>query len=124
MNTPKYGIITGIVLILLALVGYFGSGMESWTALIPSFAGIPILIGSLIARNPAKLKLGMHIAAVFALLGFLAPLLGRLIPAMAKGEFTFGLTAFSLIAMLLVSGAFLIVCIKSFKDARSARSQS
>ena len=60
--------------------------MQSWTALIPAIFGIPILLASLLARNPEKLKLGMHIAAVFGLLGFLAPL-GRIIPTVAKGTF-------------------------------------
>ena len=85
MNMPKIGINTGIILIALALLGYLGGGMESWTALIPAIAGAPILLSSLLAKNPNKLKLGMHIAATFALLGFLAPL-GRIIPTAIKGE--------------------------------------
>ena len=49
MNMPKIGINTGIILIALALLGYLGGGMESWTTLIPAIAGAPILLST--ARN-------------------------------------------------------------------------
>ena len=117
MNVTKIGILTGTILIGLALLGYFGSGRESWTALIPSFFGVPILLASLLARNPEKRKLGMHIAATFGLLGFLAPL-GRIIPKLAKGEFVFNLAGTAMITMAVVCGVFLVLCIKSFIDAR------
>lgn len=95
--------------------------MQSWTALIPAIAGVPILLGSLLARNPAKLKLGMHIAATFGLLGFLAPL-GRIIPTAIKGDFELKLSTGCMITMSLVSAIFVVQCIKSFKAARQARS--
>jgi hypothetical protein len=120
MNMPKIGINTGIILIALALLGYLGGGMESWTALIPAIAGTPILLSSLLAKNPNKLKLGMHIAATFGLLGFLAPL-GRIIPTAIKGDFELKLSTGCMIAMSLVSAIFMVQCIKSFKAARQAR---
>ncbi|MDB2429735.1 hypothetical protein OAF66_02390 [bacterium] len=122
MNITKNGINTGIILIALALLGYLGGGMQSWTALIPAIAGVPILLGSLLARNPDKLKLGMHIAATFGLLGFLAPL-GRIIPTAIKGDFELKLSTGCMITMSLVSAIFVIQCIKSFKAARQARSK-
>ena len=70
---PQKGITTALILIVLGLAGYFAGKMVSVTALIPAFFGIPLLVSSLIARKPEKLKLGMHLAAVFGLLGFLAP---------------------------------------------------
>ncbi|HCN79828.1 MAG: hypothetical protein L7U83_15085 [Akkermansiaceae bacterium] len=120
MNMPKIGINTGIILIALALLGYLGGGMESWTALIPAIAGAPILLSSLLAKNPNKLKLGMHIAATFGLLGFLAPL-GRIIPTAIKGDFELKLSTGCMITMSLVSAIFMVQCIKSFKAARQAR---
>ncbi|MBL6922871.1 MAG: hypothetical protein ISR39_11945 [Akkermansiaceae bacterium] len=122
MNITKTGINTGIILIALALLGYLGGGMQSWTALIPAIAGVPILLGSLLARNPDKLKLGMHIAATFGLLGFLAPL-GRIIPTAIKGGFELKLSTGCMITMSLVSAIFVVQCIKSFKAARQARSK-
>ena len=120
MNISKNGITTGIILIALALIGYLGSGMESWTALIPAIAGVPILLGSLMARNPAKLKTGMHIAALFGLLGFIAPL-GRIIPKSIKDEFSLSLATGCMIAMSVVCAIFVVLCVKSFKAARRAR---
>ena len=120
MNITKIGINTGIVLIALALLGYLGGGMQSWTALIPAIAGVPILLGSLLAKDPDKLKLGMHIAATFGLLGFLAPL-GRIIPTAVKGSFELKLSSGCMITMSLVSAIFVGQCIKSFKAARQAR---
>ena len=122
MNMPKIGINTGIILIALALLGYLGGGMESLTALIPAIVGAPILLGSLLAKNPDKLKLGMHIAATFGLLGFLAPL-GRIIPTAMKGDFELKLSTGCMITMSLVSAIFVVLCIKSFKAARQARSK-
>ena len=122
MNITKTGINTGIILIALALLGYLGGGMQSWTALIPAIAGVPILLGSLLAKDPDKLKLGMHIAATFGLLGFLAPL-GRVIPTAIKGDFELKLSTGCMITMSLVSAIFVVQCIKSFKAARQARSK-
>lgn len=120
MTPSKASLVTGILLIVVALIGYLGSGLQSWTALIPSFIGVPILLCGLVARRPAKLKLAMHLAAVFGLLGFIAPL-GRLIPMFTKGEFELSLVTASLLAMAVICGAFLVYCIKSFRAARMAR---
>ncbi|MGC6466531.1 MAG: hypothetical protein ACON38_01440 [Akkermansiaceae bacterium] len=116
---PKIGSVTGLLLIAISLIGYFASGMASMTAFIPAGAGIPILIGSIIARNPAKLKTGMHIAAVFGVIGTIAPL-GRLIPTIIKGKFELNVATFSVISMLIICGAFTVLCIKSFKEARKS----
>ena len=120
MYMTKVGIVTGIILIGIALLGYFGSGMESWTALIPSLFGLPILAASMIARLPEKLKLGMHIASVFGLLGLIAPL-GRIIPSMTKGTFTFNLAGFALLSMAVICGTFLFLCVKYFIDVRRSK---
>ncbi|MEM1083161.1 MAG: hypothetical protein AAGI48_03495 [Verrucomicrobiota bacterium] len=115
---PQTGIATGLILILFGLVGYFAGGRASVTALIPAFFGLPILLTSLLALK--KLKLGMHLAAVFGLLGFLAPL-GRIIPTAAKGEFELNLATGSMIAMVIVCGIFMALCIRSFREARRAK---
>ena len=112
------GIVTGLILIALGLIGYIGGGRVSVTALIPAFFGLPILLSSLLARSPEKRMLGMHIAVLFGLLGFIAPL-GRIIPKAAKGEFELGLATGSMIAMSVVCLIFVIQCVKSFKAARA-----
>ena len=117
---PQKGIIAGATLIALGLIGYFAGGMASLTAFIPAFFGIPLLFSSLLAKKPEKLKLGMHLAAVFGLLGFLAPL-GRIIPQLAKGELQLGFATSSMILMVLICGAFTFLCIQSFRAARRAK---
>ncbi len=119
-NMPRKGILAGAVLIGVAVVGYLATGMKSWTALIPAFAGAPILVASLIAREERMLKHGMHVAAVFGLLGFLAPA-GRLVPKVAKGEVELNVATLAMFAMAVVCGVFLVLCIQSFKAARRAR---
>jgi len=119
-HMPQKGIITGLILIALGVIGYFAGGRASITAFIPAFFGIPILISSIVARKESLLKHGMHGAAVFGLLGALAPL-GRIIPVAAKGEFTLDIATGSMIAMMLICGFFIVLCIQSFKAARRAR---
>lgn len=117
-NMPKKGITTAVILILIGVAGYLLAEKKSVTAFIPAFAGVPILLSSLIGFK--NLKLGMHLAAVFGLLGFIAPL-GRLIPVILKGEFALNLASGSQILMTIVCGFFLFQCIQSFKAARKAR---
>lgn len=119
-HMPRKGIIAALILIALGLVGYFAGAMVSATALIPAFFGFPLLLSSLLAKKPAKLKLGMHLAAVFGLLGFLAPL-GRIIPKLAQGEFEFSFATSSMLLMSIVCGVFLFLCVQSFRAARKAR---
>jgi hypothetical protein len=124
----KVAIGFGAALILLALVGYFGASgptdggtttYRSWTALIPAFAGVPLVICGLIALNPAYRKHAMHAAAVFALLGFLAPL-GRLLPQLARGNTPRPLVFVSQAGMSILCLVFLILCVRSFIAARRA----
>lgn len=112
---PIIGMSTGIILIAMALAGYYGSGAVSKTAFIPAVPGILIILSCLVAL--VKLKLGMHLAALFALLGFIAPL-GRIIPTAIKGTFEFDLAGIMMILMGVVCLAFLVLCVKSFIDAR------
>ena len=117
------GIISGAILIAIALIGYFGGGRESWTALIPSFIGVPILLSALLSLKSSRRKHTMHIAATFGLLGLLASA-GKLIANIARGTLEFGLTSVSLFVMALVCGSFLALCIQSFRAARRASKES
>jgi hypothetical protein len=68
---PNLTIIFGIVLILTGFITYFGTGQESATALLPSFAGIPIAIAGMVAQNPARRRIGLYVAvALVAILAF------------------------------------------------------
>jgi hypothetical protein len=72
MPTTAIMTIMGSLGLIATGVGfYFGTGTGSVTALIPAFLGVPLLICGLAAMKPGALKVAMHIAPVFALLGAL-----------------------------------------------------
>ncbi len=119
----KLGYLCSAILIAIALIGYFGWEMiggdkQSPTALIPIGFGLPMLIGSLIARK--NTKVGIHIAVLFSLLGAVAGL-GRLIPTLAKGGEVQASTIM-IAVMAVVCLVFTIAAVRSFIAARRARS--
>lgn len=120
MKLPVLAIIVGALLDALAsAIFVLGTG-KSTTALIPAMIGIPMLIAGILGLKPGRQKVTMHVAAGFALLGFLASA-GRLSAVLAKGGFEWGLGTFSLVTMASLTGIFLIVGISSFIAARKAR---
>ncbi len=121
---PLIVFVSGLLLTGLGLLAYFAfaTGEErSWTALIPAFWGVPIMLcafASLLTRSIRKHA--MHLVAILALLGVLAPL-GRLIPTSIKNGFTFDAKSFTMIGMSLVCVVLLFFTIGSFMQARKAR---
>lgn len=120
-NMPIVGIITAALLILLGIIGYLlGGDNKSLTAFIPAIPGVLILLFSAISFKESLLKLGMHLAVLFGLLGFLAPL-GRLVPTIIKGKFELGLATGSMILMAIICAGFVVLSVKSFIDVRKAK---
>jgi len=78
----------GVVLILLGLGGYFGTGMVSLTALIPAAFGLLLAVFGAMARDDKKRKMAMHIAVTVGLLGFLGTVPGliKMVTLLAGGE--------------------------------------
>jgi hypothetical protein len=70
----KVTILFGLLLIMLGVVGYVGTGWRAPTALIPTYIGIVFTILGFLARrgSPKKRMTVMHIAVTVALLLFLA----------------------------------------------------
>lgn len=116
MSVPKIGIISGGILAAWGIFSYVYSGMESITAMIPTFMGAPILLFSLLAsKMPEKRKLFMHIAVVFGLLSALG---GLRIVALGDAS-TLAYVSHAL--LLIIGGKFTFVCVKSFIWARKQR---
>ncbi len=120
----KYTITTGALLILLGVGFYLGlasasDGSPSATALIPAFAGVPILLSGFLALRESLRKHAMHAASLFALIGFLLPA-GRLAMLLATGAELKPAGTTSLVLMAVLCGSLLALCIKSFVNARQA----
>ena len=71
MNVAKIAISFGVILMILGVGGYFATGMQSWTALIPAIFGVVFVILGFVASDPSKRKHAMHAAAALGVLGLL-----------------------------------------------------
>jgi hypothetical protein len=113
----------GLALTALGLGGYLGTGRTSLTALIPLAFGLLLVICGALARREAWRKHAMHAAAVLGLLGFLGPL--RVLPQMLAlaggGAVPHRAAVLDQLAMMVLCGIFLALCIRSFVAARRAR---
>ncbi|MBC8869868.1 MAG: hypothetical protein H8E44_10640 [Planctomycetes bacterium] len=119
-------IIFGALLTLLGVGFFVGIAMAqgavpSLTALIPAFVGIPILILGVVALKDAYRKHAMHVVSVLALLGLLAPVL-RLVMQLSRGAEIGPTVLASLVLMAILCAGLFLSCLKSFIDARRARS--
>ena len=118
----KITIAVGAFLIVLGLIGYLGTGMVSWTALIPAFFGLPLTILGVLALQEDWRKHAMHVAVIIGLVGFLGGAFSFMRPLLSGGEMKpMAVTMQALMA--LTCAAFVGLCVKSFIDARVARKQ-
>ena len=113
-------IIFGILLAILGLYGFFTTGMEHPTALIPTGVGVLLAILGAVAKKEAYRKHAMHAAAVVGVLGFLAGA-GRFFYELSKGMDVTGTAGMSTATMAVLCGVFVALCVKSFIDARRRR---
>ena len=113
-------VVTGVALIILGLGSYFGTGTASITALIPAFFGIVLALLGALAFNESRRKMAMHIAVVVGLLGFAGSVRGLTkIGAVLSGEAVERPTAvIAQSIMAVLTGTFVVLCVKSFIDAR------
>lgn len=115
---PRLTIIIGSFLILEGLFFYFITGTTSFTALIPSFFGLPlVLVGYMAQIQPEKNHFWMHIAVSFGLLTFLGG--GMAIKGVLDSDFS--ASTLAQLIMLLVGGIFTYSCVQSFIHTRKSR---
>ena len=114
----------GVVLIVLGVAGYFGSGAVSVTALIPAIFGVVLAALGVVARNEAMRKHAMHGAVLVGLLGFLGSARGLLrLPAlMSGGEVARPAAVIAQSVMAILMLLFVALCVRSFINARVRRS--
>mgnify|MGYP001279160264 CR=1 FL=1 len=113
---PNLAIISGSILILWGIFSYFASDSASFTALIPSIFGAPLLIlGVLSIRDSSNKHHYMHASMIFALFSLLGGL------RMFQLEDPSNLTLASHLILLIVGLIFMIGGILSFRYARKLR---
>jgi len=112
----------GLLLIVLGLGSYFGTGRESWTALIPALFGLPLVLLGLIALKEHLRKHAMHVAVVIGLLGFVGTVSGlmKLPVLLTGGELAQPGAVAVKAAMAVVCFLFVVLCVWSFVKARRA----
>jgi hypothetical protein len=107
----------GAVLMVLGIAGYFGSGMVSLTALIPTAFGLVLLVLGVIARDPGKRRHAMHVAVIIALLGFAGSVSGLLkVVSGNLGPRPNAAIAQAVMAVMML--IFVVLCVRSFINAR------
>ena len=122
-------VITGLLLILVGLVSYFGAepnpqtGKVSPTALIPAAFGLVLLVLGGLAFSDKLRKHAMHLAALVGLLG----IIGGSMPIFRQlaNTGTFDPLKKSAVAgelMILICAVFVGLCVRSFVLARLSRS--
>ncbi len=113
---PNLAIISGLILIIWAVFSYFASGSSSFTALIPSFFGMPLFIlGVLSNRYESKRHHYMHASMIFALFSAFGGL------RLFQLEDPSNLALASHIILLIVGVIFMVGGILSFRHARKLR---
>ena len=119
MSMPKITVVVGVLLVVQGVGFYVGTSSKSITALIPTFVGLPMLVLGVLALKESARKHAMHSAAALAMLGLFAAV-GR----MASAGLSFSPAGISVLILALVAGFFLVLCVKSFIDARRRGGQS
>ena len=117
---PQTTIGLGIFLIVLGLVGYLTTGMQSVTALIPTFFGIVFIVLGIIALKEKARKMAMHIAMVIGLLGLIGTFSGliKFFVLITGGEIARPAAVITQTMMALLLIYYLASGIKTFIDAR------
>lgn len=116
----------GALLILVGLLGFFLTGAAHPTALIPCALGLLLIIAALIGRNPKLHMHAMHGAVLIGLLGFAATAKALIhLPLVMTGHAgTKEAVILSKSATAFLCGLFVLRCIQSFIDARTAKKEN
>jgi hypothetical protein len=118
---PNIAILFGRLLIILGIIGYgYGmyAGNASPTALIPAGFGLILMILGHVSKAKENLRKHlMHVAVLVGLIGFLVPA-WRIVSKL--NDFSLSFASVMLISMALICLAFVVLCVKSFINARQA----
>jgi hypothetical protein len=119
----KITVVFAVLLIALGLVGYFGTGAQHATALIPTWFGAALGMFGLLAMSPdeGRRKLFMHINVTVGLLGLIGAAgeaLRGYVHAMNSGQHPDMIALASKVTMTGLLLIYVILCVRSFIAAR------
>ena len=118
LNMESISIIYSLFLILWGSIIYFSTSSSSFTALIPTILGLPILFFSILAIVfTSKKKLFMHIVVLFGLLIFIGGL-DVLRGVISENFLNLFWADISKLMMLFTGIFFTYLCVQSFRFAR------
>ncbi len=121
---PQTAVLFGAMLFALGPIFYFlgEPGARSPTAFIASLIGVFIVAFGLAAKDPSRLKAGMHGAAAFGVLGLLGSVMSApKWPKILTGqEVSRPLAAWEQLLMFAICLIFVTLCVKSFSKTRRA----
>lgn len=114
----------GILLIILGLVGYFGTGMINLFPLIPAALGVLILICGTFALSHRFTKTFMHIAVVLAFLGFVGTIRGliKMFQMLMGSTIALPQMAIAESIMSLLCLVYVFICFRWFLNNRRKKS--
>lgn len=125
MDMTRTTLGVGVLLVLLGVGTYVGTGFDSWTALIPALAGLLLLACWGLARTPGRHGLGLHLAMVVALLGALGTLMNVVqLPDAISGDAERPAAVWESVVMFVVLVAYLVLGVRSFVAARRDRERA
>ena len=114
-SIQKFNLINSIALISMSAWGYIDT--SSFTALIPAFFGVILLLLGTMLTNEKLVKLCAHLLVLFTLLILLALIIQVLPGVVERG----GVGLIRVILMISTSTIAMIVFIKSFINNRKSR---
>ena len=118
----------GVLLMLVGLVGYFGTGSAHPTALIPVWFGLALVAGGILAISPSegRRKLFMHINVTVGLVGFIGAIASALHGyghARSLGIDPDYKALAAQLAMAILLLIYVNLCVRSFIQARRSRQE-
>jgi hypothetical protein len=115
----KVTLVFAVLLVALGLVGFFGTGSEHFTALIPAWFGLALGVFGYQAMSPKerRRKLFMHINVTIGLLGFLGALV-EVVRGMVSSKEVDATALLAKTAMAWLLLIYVMLCVRSFVNAR------
>ncbi|MCF7729758.1 MAG: hypothetical protein K9M81_05245 [Chthoniobacterales bacterium] len=117
---PLLSFIFGLLLNLIGLFGFFGTGATHYTALIPCALGLLLIASGLVAQKEHLRRHAMHGAVLISLIGLLGTASAfTKIPLLLDHAAGDKAPAFvAKIATAILCGLFFLLCLRSFIKAR------